>query len=99
MIFKYNYDYIARTLYLRVITGESAVGFMNYYVNTNGEINSEDGRIVLPIGITVKSMYEKYAESHSDDALSLSHFHRLWRENFHHVSQQKVRPHIYHLRS
>lgn len=64
---------------------------MTNYVACNGDQSPENNRILLPQGITVKSIYNSYAEIHADSCIKEAHFYRLWRENFSHVSQQKVR--------
>lgn len=73
-----------------VSAGEVAIGYMTYYVTVNGDPSPEGNRILLPLGITTKSIYDKYLESNRDSAVKESHFYRLWRDKFSHVSQQKV---------
>lgn len=69
---------------------------MSYYVSLIGDQSPERSRILLPIGITVQTIYEKYLEFHpGTSAIKRSHFFAIWRKNFSHVSHQKVDVYIF----
>ena len=72
-------------------SGRIALGFMYYYVNLVGDQSPEGDRLLLPVGITVKCIFEKYIQFHpGSSGLKKSQFFGLWKDNFKHVSYQKV---------
>lgn len=78
-------------LFLLFLPGEGALGFMKYYLDMVGDPSPEGSRILLPVGITAKTVYDKYRHCHpTSSGIKESHFYALWKEHFGHVSYQKV---------
>lgn len=78
-------------VYILYISGAIARGFMATYVDLVGDSSPEGDRILLPVGITVRTIYEKYRQLHPGSAgIKESHFCVLWNKHFSHVSYQKV---------
>ena len=77
-------------MWISYILGDTAVGYMDYYVSLMGDKSPSEERILLPMGITVKEIYKEYRFVHKSDIIEESQFYSLWKKHFTHVSYQKV---------
>jgi len=65
---------------------------MTNFVSIYGEIHPSSGNTLLPVGVTIKYIYEKYKTRyrHSKETLQFAQFHKVWKTNFYYVKKQKV---------
>lgn len=64
---------------------------MEWYVSLLGDHHPEAGRILLPVGVTLKDIYAEYITTYpNEDCITYAHFNRLWNESYRHVSYQRV---------
>ena len=75
---------------LWIFLGDTAVGYMSYYVSLMGDKSPTEERIILPMGVTIKEIFKEYAAVHHSNPIEESQFYYLWKKHFKHVSYQKV---------
>ena len=80
-----------------ISSGLDAIGYMDYYVGLHGDQSPTNEKCtILPFGITVHEIFLKYkdyydaAAAAGQEVVTESHFYKLWRNNFSHVTYQKV---------
>ena len=72
-------------------TGVGAVGYMDHFVSVMGDTSPEGDRILLPVGLTIKYIYDEYKRNRPKaEQVKESQFYGLWNKHFPHVSHQKV---------
>ena len=83
------YYLIAR--HMDSFSGKIAKGFLEWYVQNNGDMLPDTGRINMPSCICVKDLYKEYCDVYSEEeTLERSQFYALWEREFKHVSFPKV---------
>ena len=71
--------------------GKIALGFMDYYVDYMADQSPEGNRLIMPLGMTIHDMYIRYKELYGEDHLQEAQSYKLYRDNFSHVTYQKVK--------
>ena len=64
-----------------MFVGKIALGFIDYYLTLICDHNPENGRLYLPLGITVNDIYVQYKGKHPDERVTEHTFYNIWRKN------------------
>lgn len=68
-----------------------ALGFMKHYASTVSDHSPENSKVLLPLGVSVKEIYEDYTQCYEKELqIELGHFYAIWRKHMSHVGQQEV---------
>ena len=70
-----------------------ALGFMTSLVQKMGDKSPESERILLPAGLSVKEIFNRFevAYQHDESRIKEKRFYGIWKEHFKDVSHQQVK--------